>query len=243
MVKDKYLDNIFDGIRHDRNIKLMAYESHPSKITTDILREQLCFFDKLNINLRNVTMMEGKKIVSGHPKNINIELDDNFFNAKTYFDEDNDMRCYYLMRIGNPNSYYPRISYISEITRTQMNISDNLCDNYNREVVPLFLELLFSDGIHYSNRLNDRLYELGLSISYMDVRDLRDEGRTYIYSFLQASNLYRLFNSANSEVKKEILGYLKMVFDGIITVEDFLNVYDINYDNSKVDLNILKRGK
>ncbi len=242
---DSYLDNLKKELRNDNDIKSLSFNLEDNNINEFILRDQLSFFDFLNVKLHKVKVLFDDVEMTLNPKYIDIELDDKLrahINYKLLMD--GKLEPYYTkINIGKINSYYPKINYIHEIVHSQVNSYSNMNDEYNNELMPLFFELLYSDSINYTNRINDRLYELKTGLGFTYDKDQVMEIKTYTKSLLQALNLYRLYNRSSDKVKREIMGYINVLFNRDIYLEDLLGIYDINYDNSKKDLNVLKRSK
>ena len=249
IVIDDYLINLKSEINNDKDIKSLADEYQKSNIDQYYLREQLAFFKNFNIDLHKIVVLDDDVKRTLSPEFLRVELnnDDNSMDkigTRTHgiYDTNEKEPWYKVITINNYNNYYPRIAYIHEITHTQVNDFINSNDEYNRDVMPIFMELLYSDTIRYKNRVNDRLYYWSSHISNVD-KDDSFEDKSYIKSLLQALKLYRLYNKSGMDVKLEMQYYIKLLFNRDIYLDDLLNIYEINYENSKSELNVLKRSK
>ncbi len=243
IVIDEYLKKLSADIIKDKDIKFLSFDNSDNKTNYDEIKNQIQFFNNVNIKLHKVKILEDDIERYLDPKYIDLELNDKLGSkVNSVFDSVTNELCYLYMTIGNVNNYYPKIAYIYEIVRTQVNEHYNVNDEFNKLLIPMFMELIYSDSINYDNRVNDRLYELGLSILFLDEVN-SEENKIYIKSLLQALNLYRLYNKSGNSFKKEMMYYMNLLFNRDIYVEDLLNIYEVNYDNSKKDLKVLKRSK
>ena len=246
---DNYLNELHLNIINDNSITFKAYDYSDNKVDYNILRDQLVFFDNLKVVLHKVKILDDDIVRYLNPGFISVILNDdlnsnnnNGSGVHGFYDSDDREPCYTSILIENYNNYFPKIAYIHEIVHTQINEFKNIGDEYNKELMPLFFELLYSDTINYNNRINDRLYELGLAISLVNKKNMF-ENKIYIKSLLQALNLYRLYNKSSISVKNEIMNYVNLLLNRDIYLEDLLSIYEINYENSCKDLKTLKRSK
>ena len=139
-------------------------------------------------------------------------------------------------------------SYIHEITHTQLDSLIGSYDNYfNQEVLSIFLELFHSSLLSPDEnilRLEEcnRVYELTnltkqqkeffqgeISLS----RDDQIDNSKYIQSDLIALHLFSKFYFAKGSIKREMLSDIQKIFNGIITVEEYLAKYEVSFANSQ----------
>ena len=241
---DNYLHNLQLDIMHDDSIKSREFDVENSRINEEILKQQVYFFDELGLKLHRIYTLLDDVEMELSPQYIAIDLSkDNRSITMSIFDRDNGDVLYPDIDIRNINNYTPRINYIHELVHTQVDNRFNMNNILNNELLPIFMELLYSDRIKYDNRVNDRLVELSTAIGYLYDPEHKEENSRYIYSVLQALNLYRLYNRSNEEYKKEIIRYIQLLFNRDIYLEELLDKYNINYDNSKVNLRELKQSK
>ena len=240
---DDYLLGLSKDIRHDDSIKDKLYvEEKVAYVDDNYLRDQANFYSLLGIELRKVNVLVDDIEICMSPIYIPIKYT-NRFNSSINGVIDNSQNFYSVINICDINSTASRINYIHELAHTQVNEFDNLEDEYNNELMPLLMELIYSDYIGYDNRVNDRLYELNAAISFAYDPTLTFENKKYIKSLLQALKLYRMYNGSDNYDKKEMIYNISLLFNKDISLEDFLSIYDVNYNNSKVALNVLKRNK
>ncbi len=241
---DGYLHNLQLDIMHDDSIINKGFEYEESRINEEILRQQVYFFEELGLKLHKAYTLRSDIEIELSPQYIEINLsDDNRSMLDNIVDKDYSKVLYPYINVRNSNNYAPRINYIHELVHTQVDSSYNMNNILNKELLPIFMELLYSDRIKYDNRVNDRLVELSTAIGYLYDPEFKEENSRYIYSVLQALNLYRLYNRSNEEVKKEIVRYIQLLFNRDIYLEELLDRYNISYDNSKVNLRELKQSK
>ena len=241
---DNYLHNLQLDIMHDDSIKNKGFDVEESRINEEILKQQVYFFEELNLQLRRVYTLLDDVEMELSPQYIAIDLSkDNRSIVDPIVDKEFNKVLFPYISIRNSNNYTPRINYIHELVHTQVDSSYNMNNILNNELLPIFMELLYSDRIKYDNRVNDRLVELSAAIGYLYDPDYKEENSIYIYSLLQALNLYRLYNRSSEEYKKEIIRYIQLLFNRDIYLEELLDRYNINYDNSKVNLRELKQSK
>ena len=241
---DDYLHNLQLDIMHDNSIKNKGFDYEESRINEDVLRDQAYFFEELGLQLHKVYTLRSDVEMELSPQYIEIILsDDNRSIVDTIVDKEFNKVLFPYINVRNRNNYAPRINYIHELVHTQVDSSYNMNNILNKELLPIFMELLYSDRIKYDNRINDRLVELSAAIGYLYDPEHKEENSRYIYSLLQALNLYRLYNRSNEEYKKEIIKYIQLIFNRDIYLEELLDRYNINYENSKVNLRELKQSK
>ena len=137
-----------------------------------------------------------------------------------------------------------------EIVHTQIEKNPNLLTNYyNREVLSIFVEMIISNSLDDKTLDNimryrfQNVYECIVDLSYYgDVIFTSDkifQFRCYLSSSLKALHLYDIYINSNREKRVEILSLVEDVFRDKITVEDFLYIMHVTYDNSK-DVELVK---
>lgn len=137
------------------------------------------------------------------------------------------------------------LSYTHEITHSELNHIKGLIINYsNTEFLSIFLETLHayetSDKILRIHD-NERLHELSSIISDLEkyhnqkeqfTEDILVEGSSYAESTLKAYKLFIRYYY-NPKLRKEILLDIQRIFNHEISVEEFLDKYEIHYENSQ----------
>ena len=142
--------------------------------------------------------------------------------------------------------------YIHEIIHTQLESNKGIiCDIKNKEVLSIFIQLLYTyqNNINeYRNTLNRRLNELmeNFISLYKNISHNKDKDimyviiLSYLVSSIKAFKLFDTYINSNIFVKKSILKSIQKVFDADLYLEEFLDKYEITYDNS-LDPKVLKR--
>ena len=230
---DDYLKNLQHDLEKDESIRDLCKDDKENDITSDSLRNDLSFFTKNGIELHKVNVLFDDCVMELSPYFIDINLDDRI---RAHINRDilrmDKVEPYFKsIDIGKINEYYPRINYIHEIVHSQVNSFYNMNDEYNRELLPIFMELVYSDVIGYPNRVSDRLDELKRSLAFAYDPECLEQIKYYTKSLLQALQLYRIYNSSDNTTKKDIMFYINVLFNRHINLEDFLSIYGITYDN------------
>lgn len=157
--------------------------------------------------------------------------------------------------LGEVLSELSSASYVHEITHTQLDSQKGSYQNYyNQEVLSIFLEffhasLLSTDENALRLQEANRIYELneltkqqleGASGHLNLSRAEQIENSKYISSDLIAMHLFHIFYYASTSIKKEMLKDIQEIFNGNITVEDYLSKYEVSFSNSQ-DKNTLRK--
>lgn len=154
-----------------------------------------------------------------------------------------------------------------EITHTQQDLREGILDYYdNIETLPILLEIIqyVEKCSIRANRIRPiirRLQELVIYIDRMGsfIKENSKSGNydenletgiiihsTYIESILKAINLFGIYESSNTNTRKQILNYIQNIFDANRSVEEFLEFYDTTFESSvdslqkKLNANLLK---
>lgn len=150
--------------------------------------------------------------------------------------------------IGDTISELSSASYIHEVTHTQIDsIKNSIKNYYNQEVISIFLELVFSHLVSEDERLlrveeANRIFELDelskqqieFSSNRLELsREDQIENSKYIQSDFIALNLFSKYYFGNTALRKEMLKDIQSIFNSLITVEDYLDKYEVSYENSK----------
>lgn len=135
-------------------------------------------------------------------------------------------------------------SYCHEITHSQLDsMLGSIRHFYNTEILSVFIELLHAYVLDNDERIlfieeSRRLNELIILIDNIkrfhscqstESRDDLLEDCKYIASDLKALQLFSYFYYASEEEQLTILNYIQKIFDGELCLEEFLNIYNINY--------------
>lgn len=252
---DSYLMILQDMLEFDKRVYKSFYHPTTFDYGKKEVKEALNFFDKLNIALRDVYIEHDKDIILSNPKDIPLYVDyvslDHHYTSSIkyrYFLNNNvtDIAFSYIY-VSKLNIDYSKIAYIHEITHSQVNGIYNINDELDRELLSIYMELLYAKLTFKNNKhLYHRLDGLKSNIAYLANENNNDKkkyfaNKVYIKSTLQAIKLYNLYLDSNKMVRKEINSYIQKVFDKDILLEAMLNHFDINYESSKDNLRTLKR--
>lgn len=249
---DNYLYNLAKDIKLNKEINASNLNFNNSNITVNDLRNELVFFNSLNLPLPNVFVRYRGQVSFISPRNIKIYLGESYSKFK------NSHLCQKVISYG-PNidfidlineyifintyrTYPAKSAYLHEITHSLITEYKNVLENINKELLPIYIELLYG----YYNHI-DLLFEKLKSLSiYVDLymmtvsEEERIKTSKYISSILKATNLFYLYLSNKQEITKDV----SKVFNYDMTLEDVLNKYDIDLDNFKPSLNkLIKIGK
>lgn len=141
------------------------------------------------------------------------------------------------------------MSYVHEITHSQLESHKGIISNYyNGELLSVFMEFLHSYEtnpdvfeIDLTNRIENVLYSFYSMYLFHVGKEHPDHKYTeydyyydsqYLISILKAFQLFHLYESSNDKIKKYILEGIQKVFDGDISLEDFLDMLDIHYSGA-----------
>lgn len=139
--------------------------------------------------------------------------------------------------------------YAHEITHTQIECKKN---NYiNDEFIPIFMERFIGDKFNNNHIIYTRLYYLYKDLSNLISNNYYYDDEFYMYktidsikyieSTLKAYYLYFLYqNEPSSSNKANIIDNINYIFNDTISMDEFLNKYNI-YNNNYKDLTIIKK--
>lgn len=159
------------------------------------------------------------------------------------------------INLAHPTTEQTSCSYIHEITHTQLDrLKGTIREYYNSEVLSLFNEFFHAAVLDQSEKIlkfDDarRIHEM--SIIAQELRDYHDgkleetrdellEDSKYLVSILKAYNLFIKFYYGTEEVQSKILEGIQAVFDGYMTIEEFLLREEVTYENSQDEKKLLK---
>lgn len=132
-------------------------------------------------------------------------------------------------------------TYIHEICHTQIPTQTfGKLTNFNDELFPIFIELLYSINNQKNNMILSRLNNLNKSIKlyyeYHDTNMFEYVYRSikYIESTLKAFMLLYLYDTeTNASAKSRIIDDIQSIMDSNLSIKDFLLKYDINEKDYK----------
>ena len=142
-------------------------------------------------------------------------------------------------------------SYVHEITHTQLESNKGIIkDYYHAEVLSIFMELLHTydssitnHKIDLINRIENLLANFYSIFLYQtdQVEKINDPSYSicsyhrdiqYFYSIFIAFHLFSFYQESPSIIKMEMLTKIQKVFDGDLSLEEFLDFYSTNKENS-----------
>lgn len=138
------------------------------------------------------------------------------------------------------------LAYTHEITHTQLNhIPGSIQDYNNVELLSIFLELVeaFENPNENIMRAHNffRLRELREIINELDkyydsedskIQDILIEGTSYLHSTIKAYHLFDIYMTGDIDTRRTIMVGIQRIFSHHMSVEELLNYFNINYENS-----------
>ena len=236
---EDYLKCLNEDIKNNKEIMAIMFDPSNRFTTVSSLRKEFSFFDDIGLELNDVLVRKGKKVILTSPKNINVmfgkQSRDIIFSYlyRNVLDENKKLKdidiIYEYMFI---NKYYclcAKSSYLHEITHTQFIEYKNVEKIINTEILPIFIEILYGD----KKNINELLYKIKFLTLYIDAyyedentKKDKLEAYKYIISTLKAIELFNLYKS-NNNIGRDIISDISKVFDYDITLEEVLKKYEI----------------
>ena len=149
--------------------------------------------------------------------------------------------------LPNPSSEITSSIYTHEIVHSQLDsLRGSILNYYNSEVISMFVELVHAYYLgeeekilkqyEFRKRVETKLliedldnyYKGELKKDYFEII----EDCKYIVSNLIAFNLFSKFYFGSDKIKNEMIFQVQKIFDGEITVEDYIKMFDSQYENS-----------
>lgn len=236
-VTREILDNYFDF--HDVNYI-------PSVVSENIRR--LLFMGVWDQQMISEQLGNYMKMVSPYEIPINYSSD-----ALVHKHCFNDNMCFSSISLDKSINKLLFSCYGHELVHTQLDSQKGVVTNYhNREVLSIFVEDLISyekdsSGALLRNILLYRYGDLLQCIRYLKKEsasvNIKLEASIFIMSTLKAEKLFNIYINSSTHEREKILQGIQNVFDGKETVEDFLDRYNITYNNSKNEEIIVKQLK
>lgn len=143
--------------------------------------------------------------------------------------------------INTESRYLASSAYLHEIMHSELIPDENVLEQVNIEVLPIFIELLY--GYHKNtNQLFNKLINLSRDVDiYLSTTcdEIRERTKGYISSTVKAINLFELYTKYNQDIINDISNVLKCNN----TLENLLDKYEIVYDSYKPDIKkLIKLG-
>ena len=242
---NKYLNNIFNihdiGYINDRIV-----EDNINGIEVSSFEEAANIYNNSKVSMSPFDLPISFENKSQYYANLIVEtpfVDDDYIKLfNVYFSE---------IRLNNLCNRLLIPIYIHEIIHTQLESNKGIVEKvYNREVLPIFIELLYSfdNRIDYKTILYERLNSLLFDFNIVCKTNFNNDNKdfnymistSYLVSTIKTLKLLDIYIHSSSKIKKELLLNIQKIFDGINSLEYYLSKYDITYESSK-DTNVLKR--
>ena len=140
--------------------------------------------------------------------------------------------------------------YNHEIAHTQINSTIGSCKSrLNNEVLSSLMEQITANYLDPSLEKLERIRNYGIdviadSIFYASQRRDYQEKRkslTYLKSYLEGFNLANIYLEGNSDIQKEMHGYINSIINGDRSVEDMLDHFDSQYEDVPKKLELIDR--
>lgn len=247
MIKmDDYLSQLSSKIEEDKTIANNCIPKYSYQYEKDEVIKSLLFFEDMGLSLHDVYYKENNKIKYGNPKNIQVVADYLNETSDVYFNYKKDIEYVDSIRLTFNPKRNSIISYLHEITHTQVTNYNNkqMIDDTHEELLPIFIELLAAKvyGVNYYTnfRLNELSYDINMFNSATNESD-KYAYATYIKSTLKAFKLLKVYLTSNVRKKEDIMVDIQNVIDSKLTVEELLTNYKVTYNNSKMKLREIKR--
>ena len=237
-------------IQMGRSFLENRYDLHNVSIIPKNKENSIAKLKNLGFNYAALYRLFSKKI-SPFEIPVDCRFEDYYSGGVTLYNADDDinalkkMKLYYeMILLSKKNTVINSSSYVHEIVHTQVDRRGSVLDSKNSEVISIFEELLFL----YDLDSNNILSYIGIinRVAYMlhsylvikndkDIKTYEELKRNYCYSkylvsTLKAISLFYKYINANGLIRDEIDKNVQLVFNGQISVEDFLSLFDISIE-------------
>ena len=242
----EYLKKLQRDIHDDKSLNIDLQDNYIRD-----LKSSLDFFNELNIELHEVEDINCRFIKVGDIETI---IDPSFIRSRLIRQVYSCDQHISKIIIGNSDKRIAYGSYIHEIMHTQVHkygYTPQVKEDYNVEILPMFVELLYANNngnkdILYRRIENLKDYIPDYLLYYNDdnavLEDDKLRSERYIKSFLKAIHLLNIYKELDNDSKKQLISYINDVIIGRITLEDMLKNYNVKYENSAYELKVLKRS-
>lgn len=201
-----------------------------------------------HFRLHSVLYLHDYKLIKGSPfyipvKTINDDKLCGYLEKQTILKNTNDFEIMFLkIYLSKKLSQFTPVIYSHEIMHTQLSSNMGSIENlYNEEILTIFVELLY--GYHcnnenlnnsiINNRINDILIYYKNIIKYNNEGKIMDEDLvkniTFYISTITAIKLFIIYKNSSTVIKKEILSNIQKTLDNKRTLEDTLNIYNLDW--------------
>lgn len=155
------------------------------------------------------------------------------------------------INLGDEITELTPATYVHEITHTQLESIKGSFKNYHhKEIISIFLEKVVAYELDKTGKLLEKSQRVRFRDLLEKIATLNDkyeytrtelvEASVYVTSILKAQNLFDKYMEGTQEEKEKLLNKVQNIWDGLISVEDLLEDYDISLTNSS-DQKIIKK--
>ncbi len=148
------------------------------------------------------------------------------------------------INISKPFTTYSPICYAHEIMHSQVDSQYGAITNYhNREVLPIFIEKLmaYHTNIETFREIEKARLTCLRNGMCKSKEDFNNEDYIYFNSTLIAEALFDAYINSSDADRKVIIEYIQLIIDGEITLEEFLEGFNITYESS-LNTSAMKRN-
>jgi len=242
----KFLKNLLHDIYYDSDFNVTIDNNNSKNV-----KDSLDFFNQINLNLNEVEDINCRFV---KVRDIETIIDPSYSKSRLVRQIFSCDQHISRIILGNNDSDIVNGSYLHEVVHTQVHkygYIPQVEKDYNVEVLPMFIELLYAQ---LNNIDKIKLRRISLLKDYIpdyllyfeeneDVsKNDKDKSERYIKSFLQATHLLTLYKELDEYNRSRMIEEISKVFSSYNTVEDMLKLYNIKYENSAYDLKTLKRS-
>lgn len=252
-------EHLIDLAEHLSSLPMAKTEVSVSRMRLkDILYDARTFLDE-NFKLHKIPSIRFynfpfKKFVAIkdiHPyklplKFIKDAIQDGY--VQEYFPPNRSTVHFESIAIGKITNELSSPTYVHEITHTQLNsLKGSIKDFFNIEVLSIFLELIHASEISKDEDIlrieeANRIYEIhelvkqqvAFANGEIDLsREDQIDNSKCIQSDLIAFKLFSIYYLSHYTIQREMLKKVQDVFNGLMTVEDFLEYFGVTFENSQ----------
>jgi hypothetical protein len=226
------------------------FDLHNVRIIPEQSEKNIIKLKNLNFNFAVLCRLFSKR-VSPFAIPIDYKFDDYYSGGVVLYDIGEDinalkkMKLYYQKIIlSRRNTIINASSYVHEIVHTQVDGKGSVLDSKNSEVLSIFMELLFlydldsNNFLSYIGLINRVAYMLHCYLIVKENSSLKSYEELknnyyyskYLVSTLKAINIFYKYINSNSLIRNEIDSSIQLVFNGQMSIDDFLSLFDINIE-------------
>ncbi len=228
--------------------------SRAIKQSKKYLEERFRFHQVLIHYQKNILFLTRHSIGFNNPftipiNKLDLDNDDIFTGTGLEIQEVNDLILFSGINMGKKGTNLTGSQYVHEITHTQLESMPGVLELYNHnEVLSILIELIYAfetdTKLHALKAFEEyRALEIVDGIERINDKEKDIDASIYLTSDIIALNLFILYYNSSNNIKREMIQNIQKVFDGLITVEEFMGIYDITFTNCLTNGNIEKHLK